>query len=260
MTDNARVLPPATLDRQELHQPLLVADVRVPDDETALALIRREVAALPTSGAGYYRHGADPLEPHHPPGELAALLPDDHRHTYDATELLARLVDQSLFWECLPERGREMIVGVGRVNGLYLGFVANRQGLIDDPEHHGAKKPAGILYQEGIAKVAAFSRACDADGIPLVWLQDISGFDIGGRVGGQPEGRDAEQMPRRRVRHHPSRRSGRLCVPPSTRCPWSRCEARMRRHFATPLVALEQEPGAECLPWSQGSSSHRWPA
>ena len=155
------------------------ADVRVPDDETALAWIRREVAALPSSGAGYYRHGADPLEPHHAPSELAALLPDDHRHTYDAEELLARLVDQSLFWECLPERGREMIVGVGRVNGLYMGFVANRQGLIDDPEHHGAKKPAGILYQEGIAKVAAFSRACDADGIPLVWLQDISGFDIG---------------------------------------------------------------------------------
>jgi 3-methylcrotonyl-CoA carboxylase beta subunit len=60
-----------------------------------------------------------------------------------------------------------------------MGFVANRQGLVDDPEHHGGKKPAGILYQEGIAKVTAFSRACDADGIPMVWLQDISGFDIG---------------------------------------------------------------------------------
>jgi len=155
------------------------ADVRVPDDETALELIRREVAKLPTSGAAYHRHGADALAPHFEPKELAALLPDDHRHVYEADEVLARLVDQSLFWECLPERGREMIVGVGRVNGLYLGFVANRQGLIDDPEHHGAKKPAGILYQEGIAKVAAFSRACNADGIPIVWLQDISGFDIG---------------------------------------------------------------------------------
>jgi len=98
---------------------------------------------------------------------------------YDAEELIARLVDRSLFWELLPERGREMLVGVGRVNGLYMGFVANRQGLVDDPEHHGAKKAAGILYQSGIAKVSAFSRACDADGIPLVWLQDVSGFDIG---------------------------------------------------------------------------------
>lgn len=155
------------------------ADVRVPDDRAAIALIRREVQKLPASAAAYYRFGAEPGAPHFPAEELGMLLPNDHRMAYSTEELLARLVDRSLFWEVLPWRGREMIVGVGRVNGLYMGFVANRQGLIDDPEHHGAKKPAGILYKEGIAKVAAFSRACDADGIPLVWLQDISGFDIG---------------------------------------------------------------------------------
>ncbi len=155
------------------------ADERVPDDETALALIRAEVAKLPGPAVEFYRHGAEPAPPHFPAGELAALFPEDHRLAYPAEEVLARLVDHSLFWELLPDRGREMVVGVGRVNGLYMGFVANRQGLVDDPEHHGAKKPAGILYREGIAKVAAFSRACDADGIPIVWLQDISGFDIG---------------------------------------------------------------------------------
>ncbi len=93
--------------------------------------------------------------------------------------MLARLCDQSLFWEVLPDVGEEMICGVGRVGGLYAGFVINRQGLVDDPEHPGKKRPAGILYRAGIAKIAAFSRACDADGIPLIWLQDISGFDIG---------------------------------------------------------------------------------
>ncbi len=155
------------------------ADERAPDDEHALELIRREVAKLPGSAAEYYRGAAGALAPHHRPDELEALVPDDHRLAYEAGELLARLVDQSLFWELLPERGRETIVGVGRVAGLYLGFVLNRQGLIGDPEHHGGKKPAGILYREGIAKVAAFSRACDADGIPIVWLQDVSGFDIG---------------------------------------------------------------------------------
>ncbi|MDP6520836.1 MAG: carboxyl transferase domain-containing protein [Planctomycetota bacterium] len=155
------------------------ADVRVPDDKSALLLIREELARLPSSGSAYYRHGADAAPPAHDPLELASILPVDQRITYAAEEVLARLVDRSLFWELLPERGQEMIVGVGRVNGLYMGFVANRQGLIDDPEHHGARKPAGILYKEGIAKVSAFSRACEADGIPLVWLQDISGFDIG---------------------------------------------------------------------------------
>ena len=84
-----------------------------------------------------------------------------------------------MFWELWPDRGREVIVGIGRVNGLYMGFCANRQGLIDDADREGQKKPAGILYRDGIAKLAAFSRACNDDGIPIVWLQDISGFDIG---------------------------------------------------------------------------------
>jgi acetyl-CoA carboxylase carboxyltransferase component len=153
--------------------------VRVPDDETAIELIRAEVARIGAPAADYYRSGVAPAAPFQPANELDGLFPADHRMTYDAEEVLARLVDQSLFWEVLPDRGREMIVGVGRVNGLYMGFVIDRQGLIDDPEHHGAQKPAGILYREGIAKVAAFSRACNDDGIPIVWLQDISGFDIG---------------------------------------------------------------------------------
>jgi 3-methylcrotonyl-CoA carboxylase beta subunit len=155
------------------------ADVRVPDDATAIAMLRAELARLQGSSVEFYRHGADPGAPLHPPHELSGLFPADHRMTYEVEEVIARLVDRSLFWEVLPDRGREMLVGVGRVNGLYMGFVANRQGVIDDPEHRDAKKAAGILYREGIAKVASFSRACDADGIPIVWLQDISGFDIG---------------------------------------------------------------------------------
>lgn len=155
------------------------ADERVPDDESALRKIRSEVSRLPGSAIAYYRYGAESAPPHFAPDELSGLIPGDHRMSYDALEVLARLTDHSFFWEVLPDRGREMVTGVGRVGGLYLGFVANRQGLVDDPEHHGRKKPAGILYKEGIAKVSAFSRACEADGIPLVWLQDVSGFDIG---------------------------------------------------------------------------------
>jgi len=53
------------------------------------------------------------------------------------------------------------------------------QGPVADPQHRGKVKPGGILYREGIAKISQFSRACNSDGIPIVWLQDISGFDIG---------------------------------------------------------------------------------
>jgi len=155
------------------------ADVRVPDDDTLLACVRAELAKLPSSAAGFYRGDLGAIDPQFPAHELAGLLPVDHRETYDATQVLARLCDQSLFWEVMPEVGEEMLCGVGRVGGLYAGFVINRQGLVGDPEHPGKDRPSSILYRGGIAKIAAFSRACEADGIPLVWLQDISGFDIG---------------------------------------------------------------------------------
>ncbi len=155
------------------------ADVRVPDDDALLESIRRDVARLPSSGADFYRGGIGEIDPRFATGELAAILPADHREAYDANQVLARLVDQSLFWEVMSEVGDEMICGVGRIHGLYAGFVINRQGLVGDPDHVGRRRPSGILYRDGIAKISAFSRACNDDGIPLVWLQDISGFDIG---------------------------------------------------------------------------------
>ena len=155
------------------------ADARVPDDETLLVELRREVARLPGSAIEFYRGGRGAAPPVHPPRELAGLLPVDHRQTYDATQVLARLTDHSLFWELMPDRGREMICGIGTLGGLYAGFIINRQGLVDDPDHPGRRRPGGTLYRDGIAKISTFSRACDSDGIPLFWLQDISGFDIG---------------------------------------------------------------------------------
>lgn len=155
------------------------ADERVPDDQACIAAIRRETARTNACGADFRRGGVEPAAPRFAAEELSSLFPPDHRTYYDIRQVLARLVDRSLFWELLPHRGKEMLVGIGRVNGLYTGFIANVQGPVPDPEHRGKVKPGGILYREGIAKISAFSRACNSDGIPVVWLQDISGFDIG---------------------------------------------------------------------------------
>src|SRR5690606_34922590 len=108
------------------------ADIRVPNDEVLIACLRREVERLPTSAADFYRGGSGAVPPREPSQELLGLLPPDHRVAYDANQVLARLCDQSLFWEVLPEVGEEMICGVGRVGGLYAGFVINRQGLVGD--------------------------------------------------------------------------------------------------------------------------------
>lgn len=155
------------------------ADVRVPNDEACIAAIRSEIAGLPSSSESFYRHGVAPEPPLEAAGELNAIFPADHRQVYDIRQVLSRLVDGSLFHEVLPNVGKEVVVGVGRVNGLWTAFAANNAELTEHPEKPGELRPGGILYKEGIAKLAAFTRACDADGIPLVWLQDIAGFDIG---------------------------------------------------------------------------------
>ena len=155
------------------------ADYRVPDDESCIRRLRQEMRALPSSGAEYYRRGAQPTPPAFDCTGMDALFPADHRHTYEIGQVLARLTDDSLFREVLPEVGREMVCGLGRVGGLWLGFIANNPELTDHPELAGEKRPGGILYKNGIAKISQFSRCCNDDGIPIVWLQDISGFDIG---------------------------------------------------------------------------------
>jgi 3-methylcrotonyl-CoA carboxylase beta subunit len=155
------------------------ADVRVPDDDTLLRCIRRDLTRLPSPAGPFYRGDLGAMEARFASHELGAILPTDHREVYDANQVIARLVDQSLFWEVMPEIGEEMICGIGRIAGLYAGFVINRQGLVGDPESRQRQRPGSILYRGGIAKISAFSRACNDDGIPLIWLQDISGFDIG---------------------------------------------------------------------------------
>ncbi len=155
------------------------ADHRVPDDGVLLERIRGEIARLPGPAWDYYRYGADPAPPRYPLSDLDGIFPTDHRVGYDMRQVLARIVDHSLFCEFAPRKGHEMICGVARIGGLYAAFVANNQGLTDHPVRGGARRPGGILYREGIAKVSQFSRACNDDGIPIIWLQDIAGFDIG---------------------------------------------------------------------------------
>ena len=155
------------------------ADFRVPDDAACVDAIRAEVAVLPGSAAGYYRYGLEAAPPNFEPADLSRLVPARSSEPYDVREVIARLVDDSLFWEVMPDRGHEVVTGVARINGLYVGILANEQGLTQHPHDPARKRPGGILYREGVTKLSVFSRACNEDGIPLLWLQDISGFDIG---------------------------------------------------------------------------------
>ena len=154
------------------------ADERVPNDQVCLDKIKEEIKKLPSSAVPYYQFSSSASEPMVQPDELYSLFPTEHRHIYNSREVLARLVDSSLFYEFMPHVGKEICVGIGRVGGLWMGFAIN----VLEPQPHPYKsgyRAGGILYKEGIAKLSSFSRACNDDGIPLVWLQDIAGFDIG---------------------------------------------------------------------------------
>jgi acetyl-CoA carboxylase carboxyltransferase component len=155
------------------------ADERVPDDPTLLRKIRKEVASLPSTAVEYYRFGVAPASPRFPAAEIDGIFPSDHRVMYDVRQVIARLVDNSLFAELMGHTGEEMVTGIARIRGLYVGIIANNQMLTPHPHIQGRSRPGGILYREGIAKISTFSRACNDDGIPILWLQDISGFDIG---------------------------------------------------------------------------------
>ncbi|MBI4703010.1 MAG: propionyl-CoA carboxylase [Deltaproteobacteria bacterium] len=123
--------------------------------------------------------GGPDAAPRYRHDELDGIFPADYRVMYDVRKVIARVADTSLFWELLPHTGEEMVTGIARRGGLYVGIIANNQQLTPHPRLRGRSRPGGILYREGIAKISTFSRACNDDGIPLIWLQDVSGFDIG---------------------------------------------------------------------------------
>lgn len=163
------------------------ADERCENDDDMLSRIKDELKKLPTSACDYYRaHGAKDSLPRYDSDELSGIVPTNSKVSYDVREVLARLVDDSLFYEYDAHDGCEVICGIARIAGLYVGILANQQGLLSHPYEKDQKRPGGILYREGVKKLSRFSRMLNEDGIPMVWLMDVSGFDVG--VAAEKEG------------------------------------------------------------------------
>ena len=152
------------------------ADERVPDDACAILRLREWVSLLPTSAANFYRI-SDDIPPRYPIEDLYSCIPENPGIPFDMHEVIARLVDGSLFAEISMATGTEIIAGIGHVHGLPVGIIANQtQHSVGET---GELRPASILYREGIEKMTRFARDCAANGIPLLWIQDVAGFDIG---------------------------------------------------------------------------------
>jgi acetyl-CoA carboxylase carboxyltransferase component len=109
---------------------------------------------------------------------LYDLLPSDHRMSYDMHALLEVILDGGKLDEFQPDVAREMICGDASIDGITVGVIANERGLI---KGRGGEKPrfGGIVYAESAEKVAFFIDRCDRLGIPLLFVQDVSGFMVG---------------------------------------------------------------------------------
>jgi acetyl-CoA carboxylase carboxyltransferase component len=109
---------------------------------------------------------------------LYDLLPADHRMSYDMHAVLRAVLDNGEIDEFQESIAREMICGDARIDGITVGVIANQRGLIKARE---GEKPrfGGIVYTESAEKVAYFIDRCDRLGIPLLFVQDVSGFMVG---------------------------------------------------------------------------------
>ncbi|OBY27491.1 carboxyl transferase domain-containing protein [Leisingera sp. JC1] len=139
-----------------------VADYLAEDDAHALALARRSVQSLNITKP-LTVNWASPEEPAYDPEEILGVVPGDLRTPYDIREVIARLVDGSRFDEFKPRFGETLVTGFAHLKGCPIGIIANN----------------GVLFSEAAQKGAHFVELCSQRKIPLVFLQNITGFMVG---------------------------------------------------------------------------------
>ena len=140
-----------------------VADHLADDDLQALARVRSIIASLNWRKPDHAQALQPSLPPRHPAEELYGVIPTDSRKPFDVREVIARLVDDSQFDEFKPRYGNTLVTGFAHLHGYPIGIVANN----------------GILFSEAALKGAHFIELCSQRGIPLLFLQNITGFMVG---------------------------------------------------------------------------------
>ena len=153
-----------------------VAHYRATDDRSCLARLREYVARLP-----HIPRPTPPAQgPKRDPQELYELLPADHRMSYDVRAVLECLLDAGRLDEFQPDVAPEMICGHGAIEGRQVALIANSRGVIKGNKKKGEPpKIGGIIYTESAEKVAYFIENADRERLPLLFIQDVSGFMIG---------------------------------------------------------------------------------
>jgi 3-methylcrotonyl-CoA carboxylase beta subunit len=156
-----------------------VTDNKFPTDQSCLDHIRNIIDKIGDGQrAGFNR--AKPSMPKDKPQEIFSILPMDRTKPYDMHEIIKRLVDGSDFDEYKALYGKSLVCGFARVEGWAVGIIANQRKVVKTKK--GEMQMGGVIYSDSADKAARFIMNCNQRKVPLVFIQDVSGFMVGSRA------------------------------------------------------------------------------
>lgn len=155
-----------------------VCDYKSENDEECLKTIRDLMSKIGAKeSAGFDR--VETVAPAHDTKEIYGLFPEDRAKPYNTKDIIARLVDNSEFTEYKEDYGKTIVCGYARIDGWSVGIVANQREVIKNAK--GEMQFGGVIYTDSADKAARFIMVCNQKNIPLVFLQDVSGFMVGSK-------------------------------------------------------------------------------
>jgi 3-methylcrotonyl-CoA carboxylase beta subunit len=153
-------------------------DYREPNDESCLARLRRLVALLPPDAPGAGSRSGSESPPARPASDVFRIVKTESSAQYDVRELMAVLLDGGRFDEYRAEHGQALVCAFGRMGGMPVAIVAN-QRLRFRPAGGGPLQFGGVIYADSADKAARFILECNQSRTPLLFIQDVNGFDVG---------------------------------------------------------------------------------
>ncbi|MBU2026265.1 MAG: carboxyl transferase domain-containing protein [Pseudomonadota bacterium] len=177
-TRHFKAVPPGSV---KIHYDSTGFFTAVFEEETqVLDALKGYMAEMPAYNPRFFRV-AVPAAPKYAPEEIALIVPVNPKAGYDFDNVLARLVDNSEHMEFRPGYGPEVYTGLVKVDGFLMGVIGNRHGLLPNyPEYTNEYiGVGGKLYRQGLIKMNEFVTQCGRDRVPILWLQDTSGIDVG---------------------------------------------------------------------------------
>lgn len=156
-----------------------VTDNKYANDQECLDAIRKIFSKIGASE----KAGFDRIEPQNPAKSedgIYGLLPSDRAKPYDMTDLISRIVDNSEIEEYKKDYGKTLVCATARIDGWAVGIVANQRKIVKNKK--GEMQMGGVIYSDSADKAARFIMNCNQRKIPLVFLQDVSGFMVGSKA------------------------------------------------------------------------------